>query len=469
MTKEEVLEKLLNEFKNKVKPLTYNTLFKDIKIYSYKNSEIVLTIDDNQNDYLIQTLEMNYKETIEETINDITNDTCVVKFIAKKDLKEKETKDKTIEKIIQTNNEQLENDVLNYKYNSSFNEKLTFDTFVVGKSNKLAWGTALEVAKNPGNIAHNPFFLYAKSGLGKTHLLHAIGNYIVRNSDKKVLYVTAEQFKHDFIVTSNTKGNETNNVDYINAFREKYRDIDVLIIDDIQQLEGNNPKTQMEFFNTFNALKDSNKQIIMASDRSINDFKLLEERLKTRFGQGLIESIEPPEIELRREIIVQKIIQFDFNINLSDEILDFLANNCGSDVRHIEGIVKRLYYYKIMFKVDDFSLNIVKGALEEYLDNNIPFKANSVAKILDTVAKYYGLEVSMLKGKMKKKEVTTARSIAMYLCKVMTSETLERIGLEIGGRNHATVIYSCDKIDKELKTNLKLQEEIKILKEKIRE
>ena len=292
--------------------------------------------------------------------------------------------------------------------------------------------------------------------------MHAIGNYIVTHSDKKVLYISAEQFMNDFRVISNSKNN---NIEYLNAFRDKYRNIDVLIIDDIQQIE-NWEKTQTEFFNTFNSLYNDNKQIIMASDRSINDFKKLEDRLKTRFNGGLTEYIKPPDNELKKKILLLKDKVFDYDLNLSEEILDFIAENCGSDVRKLEGALKRLVAYKAMFHINEFSLNIVKDALEEYVEN-IVYKTNSVGKILDIVAKYYGLEVSMLKGKMKKQNIANARSIAMYLSKMMTEETLERIGLEIGGRNHATVIYSCDKIDKELRTNLKLQEEIKILKEKI--
>ena len=466
MTKEEVLENLLNKLKTKVDLLSYSTILKDLKIYSYKNNEIVLTID-SKNDLLLQTIEKNYGSIIEDYLNDITDDTLNIKYIQFKDLKEKEDIAEKKKKIEDNSNElsMLEEDLSNYKYNSNFNELYTFDNFEVGESNRLAYGTALAVAKNPGNIAHNPYFLYANSGLGKTHLMHAIGNYIVNNSDKKVLYVTTEQFMHDYRVIVNSKGNEENNIEYLNAFRDKYRNVDVLMIDDIQKLE-NYIKTQTEFFNTFNELQSKNKQIIMASDRSINDFKSLEDRLKTRFRGGLTECINPPDNELKKKIILNKIKVYNFDLTLSEEILDYMANNCGSNGRDLEGSLKRLFYYKIMFHIDELTLEDAKLALAQYIEE-VVYTTNSIAKIIDVVAKYYGLEVSMLKGKMKKKEITDARSIAMYLCKFMTDETYQRIGLELGGRNHSTVIHSCDKIEEELKTNLRLQEEIKILKEKI--
>jgi chromosomal replication initiator protein len=470
MTKEEVLEKLLAKLKSKFTLISFATLLKDLKIYSYKDSEVVLTIDENSgNDSIIPTVEKNFGPTIEEYINDITNDTCTVKFVKNTDLKKKESIEKTKKSIEDNYNESLnlEEDIKNYKYSSDFNVFYTFDNFEVGESNRLAYGTAMEVAKDPGNIVRNPYFLYSKSGLGKTHLMHAIGNYIVNNTDKKVLYVTTKQFMNDYSIVANSKGSNNNNISYLNAFRDKYKNIDVLMIDDIQALEKYT-KTQMEFFDIFNDLLNSNKQIIMASDKSINDIKLLEDRLKTRFKSGLTVCINPPDIELKKKIIINKDKLYGFELDLSDEVLDYMANNCGSNGRALEGSLKRLVAYKGMFHVNKFSLEEAKLALVEYVDN-IVYKTNSISNILDTVAKFYDLEVSMLKGKMKKKKIADARSVAMYLCKFMTDETYERIGLEIGGRDHSTVIHSCDKIERELKTNPVLQEEIKILKDKISE
>ena len=293
----------------------------------------------------------------------------------------------------------------------------------------------------------------------------AIGNYIVTHSDKKVLYITAEQFTNDYRAIINAKSKYDNNVSYLEAFRDKYRNIDVLMIDDIQFLE-NATKSQKEFTNTFNTLYDNEKQIIIASDTSINDYKYLEDRLKTRFRWGLTESINPPELELKKNIIKNKIMINDFDLDINESVIDYIANNCGSDIRNLEGAVIRIVAYKAAFNIKNVTLEIAQEALQEFVPKTV-YRTNSVAKIIDIVAKYFNLDASMLKGKMKKKNITDARAIAMYLSRIMTDESLQRIGLEFGGRDHSTVIYSHEKISKELKTNIKLQEEIKILKEKI--
>ena len=463
MNTEDIWNSFLSKIKSKVSLMTYNYIFNDMKLYSYDNSNIKIIIPDNQ--LLLQNINKNYGSIIEDILNDITNDTCEIEYIFEKDVDKLESK-KESKMVIQEeeNDDFIENDLSNYKYNSNFNPKYTFDTFVVGEANKLAYGTALAVAQNPGKL-YNPYFLYAKSGLGKTHLMHAIGNYIVTHSDKKVLYITAEQFTNDYRAIINNKNKNGNNISYLEAFRNKYRNVDVLMIDDIQFLESKT-KTQIEFTNTFNSLHDNDKQIIIASDTSINDYKYLEDRLKTRFRWGLTESINPPEFELRRNIIKNKIMINNFDLTLSEEIIDYIANNCGSDIRNLENAVLRIVAYKAAFNIPEITLEIAQDALQEYVNTPI-YRVNSVAKIIDVVAKYFGLDASMIKGKMKKKNIADARAITMYLCRVLTEESLERIGLEIGGRDHSTVIYSYEKISNELKTNLKLQEEIKILKDKL--
>ncbi len=463
MNTEDIWNSFLSKIKSKVSLMTYNYIFNDMKLYSYDNSNIKIIIPDNQ--LLLQNINKNYGSIIEDILNDITNDTCEIEYIFEKDVDKLESK-KESKTVIQEeeSGDFIENDLSNYKYNSNFNPKYTFDTFVVGEANKLAYGTALAVAQNPGKL-YNPYFLYAKSGLGKTHLMHAIGNYIVTHSDKKVLYITAEQFTNDYRAIINNKNKNGNNISYLEAFRNKYRNVDVLMIDDIQFLESKT-KTQIEFTNTFNSLHDNDKQIIIASDTSINDYKYLEDRLKTRFRWGLTESINPPEFELRRNIIKNKIMINNFDLTLSEEIIDYIANNCGSDIRNLENAVLRIVAYKAAFNIPEITLEIAQDALQEYVNTPI-YRVNSVAKIIDVVAKYFGLDASMIKGKMKKKNIADARAITMYLCRVLTEESLERIGLEIGGRDHSTVIYSYEKISNELKTNLKLQEEIKILKDKL--
>ena len=279
---EDIWSKFLDKIKTKVSLMSYNYIFRDLKLYSYDDSKIIIIVPTNE--LLLQNITKNYSSIIEDILNDITNDTCEIQYIFEKDIKKFEKSNEKNKKQNKKDNEvEIEensaNDLTNYKYISNFNPKYTFDTFVVGDSNKLAYGTALAVAQNPGKL-YNPYFIYAKSGLGKTHLMHAIGNYIVNHSDKRVLYITAEQFTNDYRAIINAKNKYDNNVSYLEAFREKYRNVDVLMIDDIQFLE-NATKSQIEFTNTFNTLYDNEKQIIIASDTSINDYKYLEDRLKT--------------------------------------------------------------------------------------------------------------------------------------------------------------------------------------------
>lgn len=461
MNVKEIWNNVLNKIKSKVSLISYNLYFKELKLVDVSNNKAIIVV--NSNELFLQNLVKNYYDIIEETLNEILNDTFELEFILEKDyiINNVENNNKI---HVDDEDTEIDNSITNYKYYSNFNPMYTFDTFVVGEANRVAYGTAFAVAKNPGKL-YNPYFIYGKSGLGKTHLMHAIGNYIVNNSDKKVLYITAEQFINDYKAIINTKNKYDNNVSYMEAFRNKYRNVDVLMIDDIQFLE-NATKSQIEFTNTFNSLRDNDKQIIIASDTSINDFKYLEDRLKTRFSWGLTECISPPEFELKKEIIKNKIKLNDYDIYLPNDVIEFIANNCGSDIRNLEGAVIRLVAYKATFNINSINIDIAMEALQEFTNKTV-YRTNSVAKIIDVVAKYYNLDSQMIKGKMKKKNVTDARAIAMYLSRMMTDESLQRIGLEFGGRDHSTIIYSFEKISKELKINKDLENEMKIIKEKI--
>ena len=426
--------------------MTYNYLFSDLKLYSYENNKIIIVIPEKVNkNNLLQTINKFYSNIINEVFDDITNDTCDIEYVFESDLdklniktKSKQTKESTLEI------ESIESSVDGYSYSSSFSSKYTFDTFVVGESNKLAYGTALAIAKNPGKL-YNPY-------------------YIVTHSDKKVLYITAEDFSNDYRSIINSKGQD-NNIGYLEAFREKYRNVDVLMIDDIQYLE-NKTKSQIEFINTFNALYGKEKQIIIASTISINEYKNLDESLETRLRWGLTESINLPELELKKNIIKNKIKIYYSDLNIDNDIVDYIANNCGNDIRNLENAVTRIAAYKSILHLDEITINDARDALKEIIDVPI-YRTNSVAKIISEVAKYYGLDVSMLKGKMKKKNIAEARAIAMYLSRMLTKESLERIGLEFGGRDHSTVVASCEKIKNELKNNSTLDNLLKELKSKL--
>ena len=346
------------------------------------------------------------------------------------------------------------------EWNTNLNPKFTFDNYVVGNSNRLAFVSARAVAEAPGTI-HNPLFIYGRSGIGKTHLMQAIGNYIKDHSKLKVLYTTSNEFRDEFtgIATSNNK------MGYANDFKDKYRSVDVLIIDDIQFLVEAE-KTQQEFFHTFNALHQANKQIIISSDKSPDDLKKIEERLRSRFMWGLPVDIYPPDFNLRCEIIRSKIKNTSIENKLNEDVIEYIANSCVNDVRHIEGTINRLLAYTAMMVPDKITLDFANEALNDYVNTNI-FINNSIGSIQNAVAEYFKISVDDLKSKRRTNTVVKPRHIAMYLCRVETDENLQKIGLEFGGRDHSTVSTACDKIKEELETNPNLNNVLKEIKMKL--
>ena len=300
---------------------------------------------------------------------------------------------------------------------------------------------------------YNPLFIYGNSGLGKTHLMQAIGNYIVKNTNKRVLYVTSDQFINDFLGL-NKKDKDGTNFDYVDLFKDKYRNIDVLIIDDIQFL-GNAPKTQNEFFHTFNTLYDDKKQIIISSDSSPDDLKHLEDRLRTRFNWGLKVNIFPPDNDLRKEILRKKIDNMDFTMNISEDAIDYIANMCSSDVRSLEGALTRVCAYSTIFFQEEITLDLTIEALKGTITPMTNFK-NDIQKIQRVVAEHYNVSVEDLKSKKRVATIAFPRQIAIYLSRQLTDESFPKIGIEFGGRDHSTVMHSCDKIEKERKENKQL-------------
>ena len=345
-------------------------------------------------------------------------------------------------------------------WNTNLNPKFTFDNYVVGNSNRLAFVAARAVAEAPGTI-HNPLFIYGRSGIGKTHLMQAIGNYIKDHSKLKVLYTTSNEFRDEFtgIATSNNK------MGYANDFKDKYRSVDVLIIDDIQFLVEAE-KTQQEFFHTINALHQANKQIIISSDKSPDDLKKIEERLRSRFMWGLPVDIYPPDFNLRCDIIRSKIKNTSIENKLNEDVIEYIANSCVNDVRHIEGTINRLLAYTAMMVPDRITLDFANEALNDYVNTNI-FINNSIGSIQNAVAEYFKISVDDLKSKRRTNTVVKPRHIAMYLCRVETDENLQKIGLEFGGRDHSTIISAYQKIEKDLETNYQLQTVIEELKKRI--
>ena len=330
-------------------------------------------------------------------------------------------------------------------------------------SSKLDNAAALSVAENPGKI-YNPLFLFGNSGLGKTHLMHAIGNYIVETTNKKVLYVTSEQFREEF-VKANRKDDNGTNFNYVDFFKDKYRNIDVLLIDDIQFL-GGAPQSQQEFFHTFNNLYNDSKQIIISSDRSPDDLKLLEERLRTRFCWGLTVNIFPPEFELRTEILKKKIVAGNFEQDIPDDVIEYIASNIGPDVRQLEGSITRLIAYSTIMGGEKINLDLAIDALKDFISKGIGEK-NDIHRIQKIVSEYFQISVDDIRSKKRSSNISFPRQIAMYLCRTMTSESFPKIGTEFGGKDHSTVMHSVEKIENEIKVNKDLANIIEKLKKDI--
>lgn len=447
------VDNLWNNFLEKIKPeissLSYDTWFKTTKLISLDNNVAKILVESPLQK---KSLEETWIDKISEVFNSITNTSFDFKFVFEDEIK-------------QNTNITMENFgvPLNTPAKSNLNPKYTFDSFIVGDSNKFAYMAAVSVAENPGKT-YNPLFLYGASGLGKTHLMHAIGNFIIENSNKKVLYVTSEQFISDFL-NLNKKDESGTNFSYIDSFKNKYRDVDVLIIDDIQFL-GGATQTQQEFFNTFNSLYDDNKQIIISSDRSPDDLKKLEDRLRTRFNWGLSVNIYPPDYEMRVEILKKKILGQNMQGELSDDVISYIANNCESDVRQLEGALTRVIAYATMFNTSNIDLDLAIDALKDYL-SKATFTKNNISKIQQIVAEYYNITVEDLKSKKRKASIAFPRQVAIYLCRTMTDESFPKIGIQFGGRDHSTVMHSVDKIDNEIKTNSQFKQIIEGLKKKI--
>jgi chromosomal replication initiator protein len=443
----------LSILSKKMTPITYNTWFKPLKLYSLdqKNNKIVIQVPMQVHKKLLETT---WYELMVSSLNEITNNNYDISFILEQEINK---------------NEEIQDNILNNQtkekptFITNLKPEYTFDNFVVGDTNKFAKTAAIAVAQQPGKI-YNPLFIYGKSGLGKTHLMHAIGNYITQNTNLKVLYTTSDMFRNDYTsITSTTNKEDTFN--RANYFKNKYRDIDVLIIDDIQFLVGAE-MTQQEFFHTFEELHSHNKQIIISSDRSPDDLKLLEERLRSRFAWGLPVDIWPPDFDLRCRIIKDKIKHLTIANQLNEEIIEYMANACDTDVRSLEGIINRLVAYTAMYVPEKIDLDFAREALGDYVTKNI-YTTNDISMVQKAVADYYGLTVEVLKGKKKSKNIAYPRMLAMYLSRMMTDESFPRIGLEFGARDHSTVIHACDKITKDLKNNKKLEEIINEIKTKI--
>lgn len=432
----------LEKMKDQLMPILYETWFSETKLIELKDrtAKVLVPMPVHK-----KHLKENYNDLIEEIFTDVSGSNFKFEYVIEEE----------IEKNVVINTDEV-GVPSNSNFESNLDSRYTFENFIVGKSNKFAKATALAVAEQPG-FMYNPLFIYGSSGLGKTHLMHAIGNYIYKNTKKKVLYVTSETFVEDFIRISRKNGTE-DNFDVVEKFKNKYRDIDVLMIDDIQYLEIAS-KTQQEFFNTFNDLHRNNKQIIISSDRSPDDLKKLEERLRTRFTWGLSIDILPPDFQLRMDIIDKKIEGKDVVTNFPQDVKEYIASNCTSDIRKLEGAITRILAYATIMNDSDITLDLAIEALKDYFVKSIVSK-NKIEQVQQLVASNYNITTEDLKSKKRVASISVPRQIAMYICRTYLEESLPKIGLEFGGKDHTTVMHSVDKIKKEIQKDQRLEDEI---------
>ena len=451
----DIWAKVLDIIKPELNPVSFSTWFGETKINEITDDKIILLVPMPLHKRQLST---QYHDLLTDAFTKVTGVERTIECV----LEEEILKDmENMVKQVVDNDKNINNEVEDF--DSNLNPKLTFENFVVGNSNKFARTAAFAVAENPGST-YNPLFIYGKSGIGKTHLMNAIGNYIKDNNPKlKVLYATSEEFRNDYTRVSNPNENA---MDVSYRFKKKYRDLDVLMIDDIQFLV-NAKQTQEEFFHTFNELHGKNKQIIITSDRSPDDLKILEERLRNRFAMGLPVDIFPPDFELRCRIIKDKIKRLpNIQDKMTDEVIEFIANNFDTNVRSLEGAINRLVAYTALYVPEKMDLEFANNALKDFITKN-PYVSNDIASIQKAVADYYNITVEVLKGKRRSANIAYPRMVAMYLCRMLTDQSFPRIGLEFGGRDHSTVIHAVDKIENDLRDNNQLKEIINEIKGKL--
>ena len=452
----------LADIKDNISSLSYDTWFRDTKLVSLHNNVATIIVPmPVHKKHLID----NYIDVIEEKFIKLTGSSFNFNFLLADEWES--IKDdfipKSREKIKTSNNTEKNVDIPLFE-DANLNKEYTFNNFIVGSSNRFAFTASMAVAEKPGK-AYNPLFLYGKSGLGKTHLMHSIGNYILENTDLKVLYISSDKFVNDFINAVRYNDKDKENFDKIDGFKSKYRNIDVLMIDDIQFL-GNATKGQEEFFHTFNELYNENKQIIIASDRSVDDLKTLENRLLTRFNWGLTANITPPDFDLRMSIIERKIAHQESAKDVPKEVIEYIANNFASDVRQLEGAITRVFAYALMMNKGNVDLDTAVDALKDQLVDRSVYK-NDVHRIQTVVCDYFKITLDDIKGKKRSQNINYPRQVAIYLCRTLAKESFPKIGTYFGGRDHSTIMSSYNKIEKDLKTNEQLKIVINELKQRL--
>lgn len=433
---DDVLIKLEQE--HDISSAAINAWIKPLHIKDVHDDQIILSLGSKYDDRGIQFIKNKmYDFYISLAIQDLTGIKYDIEFEIEKD--QSPEKPASSESVQDNNN---------------LNPRYTFDTFVIGDNNQMAHAASIAVAEAPAE-AYNPLFLYGGAGLGKTHLMHSIAHYILEHdSNLNVLYVTSEDFTNEVINSIQHKKQE--------ELRNKYRNIDVLLVDDIQFIIGKE-STQQEFFHTFNALYNSKKQIILSSDKPPKELDVLEERLRSRFSWGLPVDIQPPDYETKIAIL-RKRAELD-NIYVNDEIFDYIATHIKSNIRDLEGALNKIKVYSKLNK-QPIDLELSKIALQDLIDNKNKQKITPEL-ILQTVAEHFNIQSSDIVSKKRSHDIAYPRQICMYLCKKHTDSSLVKIGEIIGKRDHSTVIHGVEKIEKDLKDNVELVKVLDIIIKKM--
>ena len=440
---EEILQYVKKE--HELSDISFDTWLKPLEVYSVEENLIYILVPSEQ--IGISYLNKKYYLALRVAIAEILGIEYDIKFILPEDAK----------KIRSVNSKGPKTPEPEVSKRSNLNPNYTFDTFVVGSNNRFAQSASLAVAESPGE-AYNPLYIYGGPGLGKTHLMHSIGHFFLKkNPSAKVLYVTSEEFTNE-VIESIRSGNAS----AMNKFREKYRTIDVLMIDDVQFIIGKE-STQEEFFHTFNALHSAGKQIILTSDKPPKDMETLEERIRSRFEWGLMADIGAPDYETRMAILRRKVESDD--MVLSDDILNYIANNIKSNIRELEGALNKLLAYSNLEKTD-ITMDIAKKELQNIITPDKP-REITPQLIIEVVSEHFQISLDQMISKNRSNEIAKPRQIAMYLCKTMTDIPLDSIGSLLGGRDHSTIIHGIKKIGDEYDSNEQTRNLIETIKKKI--
>ncbi|MDY6012016.1 chromosomal replication initiator protein DnaA [Clostridium sp.] len=444
----ELWEKTLDIIKGELSEVSFNTWIKSCEPISMSSNIIKISVP---NAFTQEILEKRYKDLVANSIKAICSKLYNIEFLIASEIQNSEEDESEKKHNNLKSNKKV---IVNDEMTNNLNPKYTFDSFVIGNSNRFAHAASLAVAESPAK-AYNPLFIYGGVGLGKTHLMHAIGHYVLKNNpNAKVVYVSSEKFTNELINAIKDDKNE--------EFRNKYRNVDILLIDDIQFIAGKE-RTQEEFFHTFNALHDANKQIILSSDRPPKEIPTLEDRLRSRFEWGLIADIQVPDFETRMAILKKKADVE--NLNVANEVMVYIATKIKSNIRELEGALIRIVAYSSLTN-REITVDLASEALKDIISKK-QGKHITIEIIQDIVASYFNLRVEDLKSQRRTRNVSYPRQIAMYLSRKLTDMSLPKIGEEFGGRDHTTVIHAYEKISDNLNRDESLQHTIDDLTKKL--